>query len=79
MADIYSGFVSCDTVLPICLPFYLLNPMVGVIDCFRWSILGGQAQLNPLYLLISLEVNLSLVWLGIWYFRRTERTFADII
>jgi lipopolysaccharide transport system permease protein len=60
-------------------PFYSLNPMVGVIDGFRWSILGGDAQLNPWSLLISLEVNVALVFLGVWYFRHTERTFADII
>jgi lipopolysaccharide transport system permease protein len=66
-------------VWPFWRPFYALNPMVGVIDGFRWSILGGDAELNFWTLLISIEVNIAMVCLGIWYFRRTERTFADII
>jgi lipopolysaccharide transport system permease protein len=71
-------YVSTN-VTPMLRPFYYLNPMAGVIDGFRWSILGGAAQLDPRYLLISLATNIALVCLGIWYFRRTERTFADII
>lgn len=58
---------------------YALNPMVGVIDGFRWSILGGHAQMNPWMLLISIAINFIMVGLGVLYFRRTERTFADII
>jgi lipopolysaccharide transport system permease protein len=56
---------------------YALNPMVGVVDGFRWSILG-----EPLYVpgfLISIAVSLLLLWLGIWYFRKTEKSFADNI
>jgi lipopolysaccharide transport system permease protein len=58
---------------------YSLNPVVGVIDGFRWCLLGGE---NTLYLpgfFLSLVVTVILLWLGIVYFRRTERTFADII
>lgn len=56
---------------------YSLNPMVGVIDGFRWCLLG-----DPLYLpsfLISVAVTLFFLWLGIYYFRRMEKTFADNI
>src|SRR5262245_26512278 len=58
---------------------YSLNPMVGVIDGFRWSILGGE---NMLYLPGLLQSTVSVIVLllsGIWYFRKTERTFADVI
>ncbi len=59
--------------------WYSLNPVVGVIDGFRWCILGGA---SPLYLpgfLLSLCIVALLLWLGIAYFRRTEKTFADLI
>lgn len=58
---------------------YSLNPMVGVIDGFRWCLLGGQAQLYAPGLLISLGVTLAFLWAGISYFRNTEKTFADLI
>jgi lipopolysaccharide transport system permease protein len=58
---------------------YSLNPMVGVIDGFRWCILGGD---SPLYLpgfVLGLGVTVFFVWLGITRFRKMERTFADLI
>jgi lipopolysaccharide transport system permease protein len=58
---------------------YSLNPLVGIIDGFRWSILGGE---SPLYLpgfALSLLVVGFFLWLGIRRFRATERTFADLI
>jgi lipopolysaccharide transport system permease protein len=58
---------------------YSLNPMVGVIDGFRWCILGGQ---SPLYLpgfAVGLAVTALFVWLGVHQFRRFEKTFADLI
>ena len=58
---------------------YALNPMVGIIDGFRWSILGGRTALEPDTVLISVAVTLSLLFLGVWYFRRMERSFADVI
>jgi len=58
---------------------YSLNPMVGVIDGFRWAILGGESQIYLPGFLISLEMTVGLMWLGIWYFRRMERSFADVI
>jgi lipopolysaccharide transport system permease protein len=58
---------------------YSLNPMVAVIDGFRWALLGGTA---PFYwsgfLLSALTIVLLLVT-GVRYFRTTERTFADVI
>ena len=58
---------------------YSLNPMVGIIDGFRWAILGGNFAMNPLSLLLSCIVIGFLIVGGIWYFRKTERTFADVI
>jgi lipopolysaccharide transport system permease protein len=58
---------------------YSLNPMVGVIDGFRWCILGGQHQVYLPGLAMSLLGIVVLVFSGIWYFRKTERTFADVI
>jgi lipopolysaccharide transport system permease protein len=58
---------------------YSLNPMVGVIDGFRWALLGGEAPLHWPGLLISVALT-AMLWLsGIWYFRKMERTFADVI
>jgi lipopolysaccharide transport system permease protein len=58
---------------------YSLNPMVGVIDGFRWSLLAGKAALDWQSVLISVVVVLLLLITGIWYFRKMERTFADVI
>ena len=58
---------------------YALNPMVGIIDGFRWSILGGQAPIDLKTLGISIAVTVSFMLLGLWYFRRMERSFADVI
>ena len=58
---------------------YSLNPMVGVIDGFRWAILGDQSRIFWPGFLLSLLVVAILLFVGIWYFRRTERTFADVI
>lgn len=58
---------------------YSINPMVGVIDGFRWSILGGSTQFYWPGFLISLFLVLVLLITGIKFFRRTERLFADVI
>jgi lipopolysaccharide transport system permease protein len=58
---------------------YSLNPVVGVIDGFRWAILGENSPLNLESFAISMASTVFFLWLGIWYFRRTERTFADLI
>lgn len=58
---------------------YSLNPMVGVIDGFRWAILGGESTLYMPGFLLSLALVILFLWSGIWYFRKMERTFADVI
>jgi len=58
---------------------YCLNPMVGAIDGFRWAILGGDTQLYPPGLGLSVTLAMLILWLGLRYFRKTERTFADVI
>jgi lipopolysaccharide transport system permease protein len=58
---------------------YSLNPMVGVIDGFRWAILGGESQLYLPGFLLSLGLVLVFFITGIKYFRKMERTFADVI
>ena len=58
---------------------YALNPMVGVIDGFRWSLLKGQSPLPVQTLLLSGLIIAALCITGIWYFRQVEKTFADVI
>ena len=58
---------------------YSLNPLVGVIDGFRWAILGGTTQLHWSGFLISVGIVLAILLSGIYYFRATERKFADVI
>ena len=58
---------------------YALNPLVGVIDGFRWAVSAGRSALYPPALWMSVGVVAALLASGIWYFRRTERTFADVI
>jgi len=58
---------------------YSCNPMVGVIDGFRWAILGGSYQIYWSGLLVSIFITLIILGTGIRYFRRTERVFADVI
>lgn len=58
---------------------YSLNPMVSVIDGFRWAILGQDFNLYLPGFLLSLSLLIITFITGIWYFRKTERTFADII
>ena len=71
------GFSS--TNLPNWRLIYSLNPMVGAIDGFRWCLLRGEPALDPLNLAVSIGMAALLLASGIWYFRRTERTFADLI
>jgi lipopolysaccharide transport system permease protein len=58
---------------------YSMNPMVGVIDGFRWAILGSNTQLYWPGFLLSLALVLVILITGIAYFRKTEKTFADVI
>lgn len=56
-----------------------LNPMTGVIDAFRWCLLSDGQPFDGAGILWSLGESVILVATGIWYFRRMERSFADII
>lgn len=58
---------------------YSLNPMVGVIDGFRWAILGTSYDIYVPGFVLSLTLVLFFLVTGIWYFRKMERTFADVI
>jgi lipopolysaccharide transport system permease protein len=57
---------------------YGINPMVGVVEGFRWALLGTKMTLGPM-LFISALASMVLLVSGIYYFRRLERTFADVI
>ncbi|MGB3209607.1 MAG: ABC transporter permease [Desulforhopalus sp.] len=57
---------------------YSLNPMVGVVDGFRWALLGVGSAPGP-RILISLSVTFIMLTVGVFYFRRMERTFADVV
>jgi lipopolysaccharide transport system permease protein len=59
-------------------PFYGLNPMAGVVEGFRWALLGTTGGMGPL-MVVSVMVVLVLLVGGFYYFRRFERTFADIV
>lgn len=63
---------------PTLYPLYVLNPLVGVIDGFRWALLRGGVDLIP-SLGPAVGMAALLVVSGLWYFRKMERTFADII
>jgi lipopolysaccharide transport system permease protein len=58
---------------------YSLNPMVGVIDGFRWALLGGNTSLDWRAFGMSAAVGVGMLVLAIRYFRTTERSFADVI
>jgi len=58
---------------------YSLNPVVGIIDGFRWCILGGQSAFYLPGFLLSIVVTLFFLWLGIRKFRSMEKSFADLI
>ncbi len=58
---------------------YSLNPVVGVIDGFRWAILGEGSHIYLPSMLISIGCTFVCLVAGIFYFRKTERSFADVI
>jgi lipopolysaccharide transport system permease protein len=58
---------------------YNLNPMVGVIDGFRWCILGGDSPIYVPGFILSLVIIVFFLWLGVSRFRKMEKTFADLI
>ena len=58
---------------------YSLNPMVGVIEGFRWALLRGSTPLDTVAILLSVVIVMLVLGSGLWYFRKTERSFADVI
>ena len=57
---------------------YALNPMVGIIDGFRWALLG-QGEFSWLSIGVSLGIGFLIFIVGAFVFRRIERSFADVI
>ena len=58
---------------------YSLNPMVGVIDGFRWCVLNGQSEIYLPGLMLSLCITVFFLWFGINQFRKMEKHFADLL
>jgi lipopolysaccharide transport system permease protein len=75
----YSSSVVHDKLGETLFLLYSLNPMVGVIDGFRWALLGGDSMIWWPGFLISLLVTSVLCIAGLRYFRKTEKAFADLI
>jgi lipopolysaccharide transport system permease protein len=57
---------------------YSLNPMVGIIEGFRWTLLGTAAP-NPTAIAMTVALTIALLAGGLVFFRRSERSFADVI
>ncbi len=58
---------------------YAVNPMVGVIEGFRWAVLGTKASIDWHSLLMAITVTSIMLWVGLRRFRATEREFADVV
>lgn len=72
------GFSTSDVPAP-WRPVYMLNPLVGAIDGFRWAIIGGPLEFDWPATVISAAVAAASLWVGIAYFRNTESQFADVV
>jgi lipopolysaccharide transport system permease protein len=75
----YSTAVVRDKLGEFWFFIYCLNPLVGVIEGFRWAVLGTGESLSAPAVAMSLGLSVVLFIVGILYFRKTERSFADII
>jgi lipopolysaccharide transport system permease protein len=75
----YSSSVIRQRFGDVAFTVYSLNPMVGVIDGFRWAILGGEAKIFWPGFVLSLVFVFLLLLVGVRHFRSTERSFADVI
>ena len=75
----YSGSVIRERFGDVAFTVYSLNPMVAVIDGFRWAILRGEAAMYWPGCALSTATIFVFLWIGIRYFRKTEKAFADII
>jgi len=74
----FSSTTVAEKAGPLAAQFYALNPMVGVINSFRW-VFGSREPLDTFSLVASVVVTALLLFSGIKYFRATEKAFADII
>jgi len=72
------GFLT-STIPEKYLMFYSLNPLVGIIDGFRWCLLGGEIQPMWTGLYISIGITIIILISGLFYFSKKEKSFADII
>lgn len=59
--------------------WYALNPMVGIIEGFRWTILGDRVTVDPMSIALAAATAIAVTAVGVLYFRRTERSFADVV
>lgn len=57
---------------------YAINPMVGVVEGFRWALLGTDTAPGPM-IMVSASVAVALLISGAYYFRRMEKSFADVV
>jgi lipopolysaccharide transport system permease protein len=57
---------------------YGINPMVGVVEGFRWALLGAQTAPGPMIIVSSMAAVMILIG-GAFYFRKMEKTFADVV
>jgi len=58
--------------------WYAINPMVGVVEGFRWALLGTDTAPGPM-IAVSTLVSIGILWSGLYYFKRMEKTFADVV
>ena len=72
------GF-SSDTIPERWRLLYSLNPMVGVIDGFRWAILGGDTKIYLPGFFLSIFIAILFLYIGVRIFRKMERIFADVV
>lgn len=70
---------ATSVIPPSWIMVYDLNPMVAVIDGFRWALIGGSFTVRPMAMAMALAITSAVVFSGTWFFRRTERAFADVI
>lgn len=80
------GFYACPIAYPSRIvagyswyPLYILNPLVGIIDGFRWALLGGKTYLNPQSVLASVVIVGLCLALSLYFFRKRENSFVDDI
>jgi lipopolysaccharide transport system permease protein len=66
-------------ILPTWRDWLALNPLTGVVEGFRWCLLGGRGEFYVPGFLVSLLMGTLFLLGGLWYFRKTERQFADVI